>query len=102
MNMCAIRDAAFARRMSDMFSLIHVSIGLDAVTRFDVHIKNIPASLFVTVVIQIFDDLTLPGAYDPAIRRRDHPGVATDTTSRFAGWSEIESCPSRPLIPATM
>src|SRR5215208_4453788 len=88
--------------MTDMLTRKDVTVGRDAVASFYMHVQNIPARLFVPIVIQILDHLAILGAYDPSVRHGDHPCLAGHTTSRLARRSKINRSPGRPRIPATM
>src|SRR5512139_2885892 len=102
MDMCAVRESAFAGGMPDPLTCVHIGIWLDAVTCFDVHVEHVPAGLFIAVVVQILNDRAILGAHDPAIGDGDDPRSAGDTAKRFTGWGKIQCSPAGARVPTAM
>src|SRR5919106_6764273 len=88
--------------MPDDFSCIHVGVWLDAVARFDVHIENSPAGLFVPIVIEVLDDSAVLCPDNKAIGDGHNPCVAGYAAQGLTGRSKIERGPARAGVPATM
>src|SRR5512140_1662510 len=99
--MCGIGDAAFAGWMPDVISCPHEGTRLHPVLRCHVHVEDVPASLLVSISIEVLDHRSLVGAHDEPVGRSDNPLLAHGA-AHYIRRSKIKRTPGGTGIPRCM
>src|SRR5215216_4217892 len=100
--MSASRCAAFAGCVSDMIVQLYPFTFGNAVLVGNMHVQDIPSSLFQPIAIRIYDHNTVTGPDNKARCRGDYPLGSRATASLVSGWRKIQGGKWTVMLPGAV